>query len=711
MKTRLLLLSLLLGATALQALTPDALMCELLAKPGLIPVTDPTPEFSWGFKQGRDEDFQTAWQIQVATDTAHLRAGKPDLWDSGKKEGSDSIQIAYEGDALPANRQICWRVRVWDRKGKEGPWSTPYAFQTATKLDQDRALRYPLVQRHVRPVSITTNAAGNAVIDFGRAAFGWVELLTLRNAPKDRGDFILHVGEKIKENAVDRKPGGTIRYQRVRGALTRPGVYRAPFTADKRNTTGAAVLLPPEIGVIMPFRYVEVEAFPFPITAETFRQIAITYPFDNQAADFVSSEPALDQVYRFCKYSIRATTFAGVYVDGDRERIPYEADAYINQLCHYNLDREFTLARYSHEYLMVHPTWPTEWKQHSIMMAWQDWMHTGNTESIERWYNDLKEKKLLLFCAREKDGMLQTAGPFKNMKDGSRDIVDWPYPERDGFDFRPVNTVINAFHLLNLRQMAEMADAIGKTEDARSFREREEKLRKTFHSLFYNPNRGCYVDGEGSTHASAHANMTALAFGLVPAEEIPRVADFLRLRKMACSVYGAQYLLEALFEGGLEDEAIHLMMRDDRRSWINMMRAGSTISMEAWDILYKPNQDWNHAWGAVPANIIPRYVLGVRPITPGFGKILIRPQTGSLTAVEGFIPTIRGKISVGVRNTPETYKLTVTIPYNTTARVELPAIPDAVCRVNGSKVKPELCNNRLCIDEIPSGKHEILLQK
>lgn len=37
------------------------------------------------------------------------------------------------------------------------------------------------------------------------------------------------------------------------------------------------------------------------------------------------------------------------------------------------------------------------------------------------------------------------------MKDGSRDIVDWPGSERDRFEFKPVNAVVNAFRLLNLR--------------------------------------------------------------------------------------------------------------------------------------------------------------------------------------------------------------------------------------------------------------------
>ena len=37
-----------------------------------------------------------------------------------------------------------------------------------------------------------------------------------------------------------------------------------------------------------------------------------------------------------------------------------------------------------------------------------------------------------------------------------------------------------------------------------------------------------------------------------------------------------------------------------------MLRIGSTITTEAWANIYKPNHDWNHAWGAAAANIIVR---------------------------------------------------------------------------------------------------------
>jgi alpha-L-rhamnosidase len=695
------------------ALTPTELMCDLLTKPGWVPVPDAHPQFSWCFKDGEQGDCQTAYQIQVANTTAGFRADNPDLWDSGKVLSGQSLFVTYAGKPLPPNETVCWRVRVWDRNGRAGEWSQNVSFLTAVELGENKPIRYPLKQTKVKPVSITTNSEGRVFVDFGRAAFGWLEL-TPQSLERYAGSFVVHVGEKASGQTVDRQPGGTIRYARVAGALTQPAVYRLPFLADKRNTSQAAgaILLPPEIGVILPFRYVEVEETPFPITRESLQQVAITYPFDDKSSAFVSSDRTLDRIYAFCKYSIKATTFSGVYVDGDRERIPYEADAYINQLGHYGVDREYTLARYSHEYLMEHPTWPTEWKQHSVMMAWADWMYTGNTQSLVRCYDQLRREKALLAHARPSDGLLVTSHLKNPEKPEIRDIVDWPAAERDKFDFKPVNAVVNAFYCLNLSQVAEMANALGKTNEASVLRALGVCVKSAFNATFYDMKRGCYVDGEGSTHASLHANMLPLAFGLVPESERERVADFVTSKGMACSVYGAQYLLEALFEAGRDDAAIALMTSTAERSWVNMLKEGSTISLEAWGQKFKSNLDWNHAWGAAPANIIPRYVLGVRPLTPGFEQVLIRPQSGSLE-VQGIVPTIRGPVTVGVRqNKGQSYKLMVEIPVNMTARLELPPLPvrDGELTFDGHDAKPVFKDGRLLLDAVESGKHTIIWQ-
>ena len=158
-------------------------------------------------------------------------------------------------------------------------------------------------------------------------------------------------------------------------------------------------------------------------------------------------------------------------MDGDRERIPYEADAYLNQLSHYATDRDVQMARDTFDRLMKHPTWPTEWASHMVFMAHADWMHTGDSAWLSARYESLKPK-LLLERARE-DGLL-VSGEAQRKRD---DIVDWPAGERDGYVFTPVNTVVNAFHLRSLALMAELAAALGRDGEAADYRARERKAR------------------------------------------------------------------------------------------------------------------------------------------------------------------------------------------------------------------------------------------
>lgn len=231
----------------------------------------------------------------------------------------------------------------------------------------------------------------------------------------------------------------------------------------------------------------------------------------------------------------------------------------------------------------------------------------------------------------------------------------------------PSNTVANAYYYRSLRATALLAGALKNTEKASSLNLRADKMAAVFQKKFFDRARKLYIDGEGSDHASLHANMFPLAFGLVPAEFQSYVADFVESRGMACSVYGAQFLLEALYESGRPEAALALMTAKTERSWSHMIDLGSTMTLEAWDEKVKPNLTWNHAWGTAPANIISRYLLGVRPLTPGYGKMIIEPQPAGLIWINGKVPTPHGPVEVSYRNR----ELEVTIPDGTVADIVL----------------------------------------
>ncbi len=568
----------------------------------------------------------------------------------------------------------------------------------------------------IAPVSVSKTADGSYLADFGKDAFGTLELKYKTNRPDT---LVIRLGEKLLDGRIDTNPGGTIRYAEVKLAVS-PSVenYILQLTPNKRNTTGAAVLLPDSFGVIMPFRYTEIKNPDHPITAKDLIQKAYFIYFDDNQSDFTCSDTILNKVWDLCKYSIKATSFAGIYIDGDRERIAYEADAYINQLGHYCTDREYTMAKLTIEHFMTHPTWPTEWLLHTALLMYQDYYYSGETGLLQKYYEQLKYKTLedlaredgliSSFSAKISDSYMAKLG-FSDPKQRIKDIVDWPPAqkdtgwklvnaegERDGHEMVPVNTVVNCFFYENMKIMAEIAAALNKPKDELHYKMMADKVKNTINKKLFNAEKGIYIDGEGSKHSSLHSNMMAMAFGIVPPAAVNSVAGFIRSRGMACSVYGSQYLLEGLYRCNEGQYALDLMRATNDRSWWNMIRSGSTITMEAWDMKYKPNSDWNHAWGAAPANIIPRWLWGIRPGAPGYKVAIIRPQPGDLKFTRIKTPTLLGPIKGEYRWVSKKLKtFAIEIPAGIVAEFYVKPASDETIFIDGKKAKPAGKNLKL----------------
>lgn len=687
------------------------------------------PVLSWIVNDSEENVKQVAYQVLVASSRKHLLPDSADMWNSGKIDSDNSVAVQYQGAPLDTNAVYYWKVKVWNNYGEESPYSAVSSFRTGKALKEHDTPRYPLQKSREYPVSLKEVDDNLIFVDFGKDAFGQLSLNLF--SENDNDTVWLHFGEALTaDQRIDRNPAGTIRYQEYALPLLKGDhTYHIQFHPDERNTGAQAIKMPAYIGEVMPFRYCEVEGYAgSPDPADVVRQ-TVHYPFHEQASYFHSSDTVLNAVWDLCKYSIKATSFAGIYVDGDRERIPYEADAYINQLCHYAVDREYSMGRYSHEYLIMHPTWPTEWILQSVLMAWNDYLYTGNIRSVAAYYKDLKAKTLMALAGE--DGLISTRNGKMNREvldavhfpgKELRDIVDWPHSgilglgkqeqgETDGFVFEDINTVVNAFHYRALVLMSLMAKDMGKTQEHDMFAKRAEQVKKAFNKKLFDKKRGVYIDGIGTDHSSLHANMFPLAFGLVPEKYVPGVIEFVKSRGMAASVYGSQFLMDAVYEAEEADYGLSLLASTEERSWYNMIRAGSTITMEAWDNKYKPNQDWNHAWGAVPANIIPRKLMGIEPLEPGFRKVRIKPQLGDLKEASVRMPTIRGGVEVAVsREETGEGTMEILIPANMEAEVWIPQSNDKRKKpsINGKEVNGKRRQD-FTVVELGSGSYQINL--
>ena len=101
------------------------LRCEGLDEP--LGIDSPDPHFSWKISSSQPMD-QVAYEIQVASSLSALKAGKADLWSSGKVVSNEQVMVPYSGTAL-SSRQLCWwRIRVWKSEKEVCKWSSPQRF-------------------------------------------------------------------------------------------------------------------------------------------------------------------------------------------------------------------------------------------------------------------------------------------------------------------------------------------------------------------------------------------------------------------------------------------------------------------------------------------------------------------------------------------------------------------------------------------------------
>ncbi len=733
-----------------QVQAPSGLLCELLSHPENAVITDAKPEFAWIVNDARRGAKQSAYQILVASSAQRIAAEHADIWDSGKVQSDESVNVEYAGKDLSAHTSYWWKVRTWDASGKPSAWSVAQKFNVGDlqrnnlkfpsesrwqQLGNDWVFenRHPIRYQEIAPVKITQKANGHFFVDFGKAAFATIKLTLTSNADKK---IEIHLGEKLSDaTTIDPKPGGNIAYKKVELQLkqgTHEYLVELPRQVSHYPNSQVLAEHMPEV---YPFRYVEIVGSLSILTTKDIRQYALFYQFDDNAAQFTSSNSDLNRVWDICKYTMKATPFLGVYSDGTRERMPYEADAYIQMLGHYSVDREFAIQRYTHEFLIFNPAWPTEWHLHSVLMAWADFMATGNKESLNKYYTDLQAKSLQDLT--EANGLISTRTGkvtpefFKKIHyvgNQFRDIVDWPQApkanpqpgdwtsplrggETDEFVFTDYNAVVNAFHYRNLVLLSRIAKVLQRADEAQQYQARAEKFKTIFQQSFFDPQRKIFVDGIGANHAALHTNMFAFAFGLTPPEARSSVQNFIKSRGMMCSVYGSQYLLEALYDGGEAQHALDLMTAKTDRSWLHMIDSGSTMTWEAWDFKYKPNLDWNHAWGAAPANIIVRDLIGITPLEPAHKRIQIKPQVGNLKFAKLKTPTIRGTVFADWKTTAHGFMFDVTIPANTTAEVYLPTTKPNIVKESGApisknpNVKLLRAENNFAVFEINAGHY------
>ena len=112
--------------TVRAAVNPANLRCEYAVDP--LGIDSMQPRLSWMLTPANPEERglkQQAYRVLAATSAARLRADEGDLWDTGKIDSAQSIQVSYGGKQLLSKQAVWWKVKVWDQAGRDSQWSSP----------------------------------------------------------------------------------------------------------------------------------------------------------------------------------------------------------------------------------------------------------------------------------------------------------------------------------------------------------------------------------------------------------------------------------------------------------------------------------------------------------------------------------------------------------------------------------------------------------
>ncbi len=128
-----------LAVKAEQAAGPIELRIDDLKTP--LGIDDPAPRFSWQLQDPVRGARQTAYEVLVASRAELLKSGQADVWDSGRVESNESLNVHFCCPAEKASTRYFWLVKVWGGDGKLYPeseaswWETGLLKQDAWRAD------------------------------------------------------------------------------------------------------------------------------------------------------------------------------------------------------------------------------------------------------------------------------------------------------------------------------------------------------------------------------------------------------------------------------------------------------------------------------------------------------------------------------------------------------------------------------------------------
>jgi alpha-L-rhamnosidase len=554
--------------------------------------------------------------------------------------------------------------RAWEPVSVRGPVGTEpftHLFAQRTRISEDV----------VSPVSLQTLATGSVVVDFAKVYAGR-PTVSFRDGMAGR-TVAMHVGYSLD-------PDGSV--------STTHNTQGTDLSFSYIQRSGPQTFEP---YWYLGFRYLQIDD---PGEALGPDQVALiarhaTMP-DQPSALFASSDPTLDAVWALCAHSGLYTSQEQFIDTPTREKGQFlwdaanESQTVMRVYGEQNLswqglrDMARAQARYwpTGQVNEVYPNddgpqnYPTftalypEW-------VWRYYLSTGDYTTVT---------DLLATLSRLSDSLNAVIDPTTGLLSGQPMSTNGD--NEYGYDYNTnADTTLNILAVNAFRRIGDVAVLAGDTQTASTQTQRQVALTTAINNHLVAKN-GLYVDGlrsdgQQSTHASQLANLSALAYGVVPTAHTEAVARYVASLDISVEPDHGMELLRALHAAGRDADIVRILTDASFPGWAAIIEAGGTFTWETWTPSDLIGDSMSHGWSSSALVAIQEALLGAVPMAPQTDGpptfVAIAPPTGGLTNASGTFPTPAGQYSVAWRTTARGTDLSIMIPPNAGARCQFPA--------------------------------------
>jgi alpha-L-rhamnosidase len=594
---------------------------------------------------------------------------------------------SWKAEASPILHSEIYSGELYDARDEIANWNQASfndpRWQSASIAPASTAPVVAQPDAPVRVVQILTATSVTPVkdayiFDMGQNMVGWARLKVSGAA-----------GTRVKLRFAERlNPDGSIYTENLRNA-------DASDTYVLRG--GGEESFAPEF-TFHGFRYVEVTGFPGAPTVSNISGEVVSSVAGDPSARLATASDLVNRMWSIGIWGQRGN-FVSIPTDCPQrdERLGWMGDAGVFwRTGSYNFDIDAFSHKFMHDvtdgqtaegdFTNVAPDslrpFGSEgapgWADAGVIIPWTTWMQYGDRSIIDRNWDAMQ--RFTEFIAKVNPDYIRKNGVGPN-------YADWLAPD----DRTDKDLLATAYWALVAQMMEQMANAIGKHDDARRYADVIGKIRNAFQKAYIKDDG---VVGTGTQTSYVVALYTKLApESLEPALVNNLVKDIeSRNWHLSTGFLGTPFLLFTLADHERVDVAYRLLLNDTYPSWGYMVSKGATTWWERWngDTGDPAMNSYNHyAFGSVLAWVY-RYVAGIDTAddSPGFHHIVIHPHLdSSMSHASGEYNSVYGKITTDWTSDPgKSVSLKLTIPANNSATIYLPAIPNTQIWESGAPV-------------------------